>query len=352
MAVGVLITGATGFIGSAVLAELIKRRISVRRAVRNSDLLSDLIGAQTVSVGKISSETDWSAALVKIDCVIHCAARPYVTHEIESNSLAAYRAVNVAGTRRLVEQLVEFGVKRLIYLSSIKVNGERTALGVPFYPEVSSQDFTNCNVGGKVIAYDNEFKYGVNNYPAPRDPYGLSKWEAEKAIWEVAARTGLEVVVVRPPLVYGPGVSGNLLRLAGMVARRWPLPMGAVNNKRSLMGLTNLVDLLIRCIDHPAAKGQTLLVSDGQDLSTPQLIRLLAQGMSRSAHLFPVPVILLLAAGALLGKRAEINRLVDSLQIDSSKSCELLNWNAPVSVEDGIREMAQWYLNKYYSFKY
>jgi nucleoside-diphosphate-sugar epimerase len=284
--------------------------------------------------------------------VIHCAARPYVTHETESNSMAAYRAVNVAGTRRLVEQLAEFGVKRLVYLSSIKVNGERTALGAPFYPDVSSQSFTNCYEEGKVIAYDNKFKDSVNNYPAPEDPYGLSKWEGEKAIWEVAARTGLEVVIVRPPLVYGPGVSGNLLRLVSMVARGWPLPMGAVNNKRSLMGLANLVDLLIRCIDHPAARGQTLLVSDGQDLSTPQLIRLLAQGMDRPARLFSVSVSLLLAAGSLLGKRAEINRLVDSLQIDSSKSCELLNWNAPVAVEDGIREIAQWYLNKYSSFKY
>ena len=357
---GVLITGATGFIGSAVLTELIKHRISVRQAVRYSDPLSNVIGPQKVTVGQINLETDWSAALVEIDCVIHCAARPYVTHETESDGLAAYRAINVAGTRRLAEQSAEFGVKRLVYLSSIKVNGEQTALGAPFRADVSPQGFASRDWEGKGSLCDDSLVsslraqqrssnlFSVSN-PSPKDPYGVSKWEAEQALWEVAARTGLEVVVVRPPLVYGPGVKGNLLYLAGMVARGLPLPLGAVHNQRSLVGLANLVDLLVRCINHPAAAGQTFLVSDGEDLSTPQLIQLLAQGMNQSAHLLPVPLFLLRFTAALLGKRAEIDRLVGSLQVDSNKTCELLNWKAPVSVKDGIREMAQWYLRTHSS---
>lgn len=351
----VLVTGASGFIGSAVVTELIKRQISVRAAVRYPDSLTNVTDSQKVTVGQINSKTDWSAALVKIDCVIHCAARSYVAHETEFDGLAAYRAVNVAGTQRLAEQAVDFGVKRLVYLSSIKVNGEQTALGAPFCAEVPRQEDLDPRVDNLIsplrFSKEGDISFVVNNNPAPEDPYGVSKWEAEQIICDVAARTGLEIVVVRPPLVYGPGVKGNLLRLTNMVARGLPLPFGAVHNLRSLVGLANLVDLLVHCIDHPAAAGQTFFVSDGQDLSTPQLIRLLAQGMNHSARLFPVPVALLRSAGALLGRRAEINRLVASLQVNSNKTCELLNWRAPVSLEDGIREMAQWYLHTHSSMR-
>lgn len=201
-----------------------------------------------------------------------------------------------------------------MYLSSIKVNGERTALGVPF---------------------------SFSDTPAPEDAYGTSKWEAEQALWDISARTGLEVVVVRPPLVYGPGVKGNLARLLKLVRSGLPLPLGAVQNKRSLIGLNNLVDLLIRCVDHPAAAGRTFLVADGEDLSTPDLLRHMAAAMGRSARLVPVPVPLLRLAGSALGKRAEIDRLVGSLQIDSSHTRRVLGWTPPVSVEEGIRRMVQ-----------
>jgi nucleoside-diphosphate-sugar epimerase len=209
------------------------------------------------------------------------------------------------------------GVRRLVYLSSIKVNGEQTALGAPFL---------------------------FSDPPAPEDPYGVSKWEAEQALWAVSARTGLEMVVVRPPLVYGPGAKGNLLRLASLVARGLPLPLGAVHNQRSLVGLSNLVDVLRLCAVHSAAAGQTLLVSDGQDLSTPQLIRLLVEGMNKPARLLPVPLGGLRAAGSLLGKRAEVDRLVGSLQVDSRHTRELLGWTPAVSVADGVRDMARWYV--------
>lgn len=325
----ILITGATGFIGSAVVSELRKRRVSVRRALRNADLQFNLADSQDVIVGKFDLKTDWSVALEKIDCVIHCAAHPHMMHEAKLDMLNAYRMVNVEGTRRLAEQSVEFGVKRLLYLSSIKVNGERTAQELPSYAN----------------------KFTVNSVAAPEDSYGRSKWEAEQVLWEVAARTGLEVVVVRPPMVYGPGVKGNLLRLSHMVASGLPLPFGAINNKRSLIGLANLVDLLVCCIDHPGAVGQTLLVSDGEDLSTPQLIQLLAQGMGKSARLFPVPIVLLQTVGALLGKRNEIDRLVGSLQVDASQTSEIVNWRPPVSVENGVNEMVQWYLHQYSSLR-
>jgi nucleoside-diphosphate-sugar epimerase len=216
----------------------------------------------------------------------------------------------------LAEQAAALGVRRLVFLSSIGVLGIHTNGRGPFF---------------------------VSDAPAPVEDYAISKWEAEQALWAVSARTGLEVVVVRLPLVYGPGAKGNLLRLASLVARGLPLPLGALRNQRSLVGLSNLVDLLRLCAAHPAAAGQTLLVSDGQDLSTPQLIRLLAEGMNKPAHLLPMPEGVLRAAGSLFGKRAEVDRLVESLQVDSRYTAELLGWTPPVSVEDGVREMGRWY---------
>jgi nucleoside-diphosphate-sugar epimerase len=308
----VAITGASGFVGKALCAELLERGVAVRGALRSFGSIADDYRVEFVAVGEIGAKTDWSHALVEVDCVIHCAARAHVMHETESDALAAYRSVNVDGTLRLAEQAAAAGVRRLVFLSSIKVNGEQTALGAPFL---------------------------FSDAPAPEDPYGVSKWEAEQALWEVATKTGLVVVVIRPPLVYGPGVKGNFLRLLRWVARGVPLPLGAVQNQRSLVGLDNLVDLLIRCVDHPAAAGQTFLVSDGQDLSTPELIRQLADAMDKSPRLIPVPVPLLRLAGRALGKQAEVDRLVGSLQIDSSHTRETLGWNPPVSVAEGIRRM-------------
>jgi len=325
----VAVTGATGFVGNASVLELATRGFNVRAVVRTvNNSSSPAVNNMThIAVGDIDSHTDWSAALAGADCVIHCAARTHVMYETEADVLVVYRSVNVEGTRRLAEQAVAAGVRRLVLLSSLKVNGETTD-GLPL-PFGSHWALGSSDVGG-----------GYNG-AAPEDPYGISKWEAERALWEVSARTGLEVVVVRPPLIYGPGVKGNLARLLKLVRSGVPLPLGAVQNKRSLIGLDNLVDLLIRCVDHPAAAGQTFLVSDGEDLSTPDLLRHMAAAMGRSARLFPVPVSLLRVAGSALGKRAEIDRLVGSLQVDSSYTRQVLGWAPPVNVQEGIRRMVQ-----------
>lgn len=312
----ILVTGASGFVGRALCSYLLTQGHPVRAAVRSASSKSSVDGLEVVTVGDACAQTNWSAVLAGMDCVFHCAARAHVMHETEADALAAYRAVNVAGTQRLAEQAAALRVRRLVFLSSIKVNGEQSVLGAPFL---------------------------FSDVPSPEDPYGVSKWEAEQALWAVSAQTGLEVVVVRPPLVYGPGVKGNLLRLLRWVARGVPLPLGAVHNQRSLVGLSNLVDLLLRCAQHPAAAGQTFLASDGQGLSTSQLIRLMAEGMNRPARLFPVPVALLQAGGSLLGKRGEIDRLVGSLQVDSGYTHAQLAWTPPASMEDGVREMARWY---------
>lgn len=337
----ILVTGASGFVGRALCSALLTQGHMVRAAVRSMGAIPSSEGLDAILVGEVDARTDWSADLARVDCVIHCAARAHVMHETETDALAAYRVVNVAGTQRLAEQAAAFGVRRLVFLSSIKVSGDQTALGDPFCVDGSPRGFA---------ARDEEMKASPRDGEAnPKDPYGISKWEAEQALWAVSAQTGLEVVVVRPPLVYGPGVKGNMLRLLRWVARGVPLPLGAVHNQRSLMGLSNLVDLLLRCADHPAAAGQIFLASDGQDLSTPQLIRLMAQGMNGPARLLPVPVALLQASGSLLGKRGEIDRLVGSLQVDSRHTQAQLGWTAPVSVADGVREMARWYAGSEYA---
>jgi nucleoside-diphosphate-sugar epimerase len=311
-----VVTGASGFVGSSLSTSLATAGFRVRAAVRAGTPaeLPYCSGFQRAILGDISASTGWSSVLTNVDCVVHCAALAHVMHETAGDALAAYRAVNVDGSRRLAEQAAIAGVRRLVYLSSVKVNGEQTLLGAPFL---------------------------FSNTPAPRDAYGTSKWEAEQGLWEISAKTGLEVVVVRPPLVYGPGVKGNLARLLKLVRLGLPLPFSAVQNMRSLIGLDNLVDLLIRCIDHPAAAGQTFLVSDGEDLSTPDLIRQMAAAMNRSPRLFPLPISLLRLAGSAFGKRAEIDRLVGSLQIDSSHTRRVLGWTPPVSVEEGVRRMVQ-----------
>jgi nucleoside-diphosphate-sugar epimerase len=312
----VAVTGSTGFIGKALAREIAFRALRVRAVVRTVSHASAPLDTNIEITGleEINSHTDWSAALAGVDSVIHCAARAHVMHETPGDALAAYRSVNVDGSRWLAEQAAAAGIRRFVYLSSIKVNGEQTGFGAPFL---------------------------FSDAPAPEDAYGISKWEAEQALWEISAQTGLEVVVVRPPLVCGPGVKGNLARLSKLVRLGLPLPLGAVQNKRSLIGLDNLVDLLIRCIDHPAAAGQTFLVSDGEDFSTPDLLRHMARAMGHSARLVPVPVPLLRLAGSTLGKRGEIDRLVGSLQIDSSHTRQVLGWTPPVSVQEAIRRMVQ-----------
>jgi nucleoside-diphosphate-sugar epimerase len=244
-----------------------------------------------------------------VDVVIHLAARVHVMHDRSQDPLAAFMAVNAEGTRQLAEQAAAAGASRFIFVSSATVNGEQTRPGSP---------------------------YTVADAPSPKDPYGESKWEAEKMLHEVASRTGLEIVIVRPPLVYGRDVKANFARLIGLVRRGVPLPLGAVDNRRSLVGLNNLVDLLVRCVHHPRAAGQTFLVSDGDDLSTPSLIRELGTAMGCPAKLFPVPVSILRLGGRLLGRTDEIGRLIESLQMDIRHTCETLEWRPPFSVQSEL----------------
>ena len=316
----ILVTGAKGFIGQSLCLELAKSNRSIIGAVRSLEKLSLMDKIRYISVGDIGSQTNWSDTLLGSDCIIHCAGK---THVMRKNiQLEAYLPVNVNGTRRLAQQAAEAGVKRLIFLSSIKVNGESTD-----------------NVLNDVNKNNNIFTH--NDLPNPDDPYAISKFEAEKVLWEISAKTGLEIVVVRLPLVYGHGAKGNLIRLIKLINYGVPLPFGAVNNKRSLIGIDNLIDVLIQCIDHPDASGKTFLVSDGENLSTPDLINYTASSMGRSARLFPFPTSLLKFFGLVLGKQSEIERLLGSLQIDSSHTRKILNWTPPVSVEEGIRRMVK-----------
>ena len=314
----ILVTGASSFVGQALCSSLLMQGYVIRAAVRSSDSMEPFGGLDVVVVGEVGAQTDWSAALQGVDCVIHCAARAHVMHEKEADALVAYRAVNVAGTQRLAEQASLLGVRRLVYLSSIKVNGEQTAPGSPFL---------------------------FSDAPAPEDPYGLSKFEAEQALWAVSAQTGLQVVVVRPPLVYGPWVKGNLLRLLRLVAFGVPLPFGALRNQRSLVGLSNLVDLLLLCAECPAAANQTFLVSDGEDLSTTDLLRRLGKALHKSSCLLPVPSSVLEVGAQLVGKRAVAQRLLGNLQVDISRTREVLDWSPPVSVDEELKKTANWFLS-------
>lgn len=329
----IAISGASGFIGFALGAELIRRGVMVRAAVRSLNMAaSDDSGIEFVAVGGIGAETDWSRGVSGVDCVIHCAARAHVMHETESDALSPYRAVNVEGTRCLAEQAAAAGVQRLVYLSSVKVNGERT-----FSPHPSHIPKGD----GKLKEF-----FSANDNPEPEDPYGISKWEAEEALHEVSEKTGLEVVIIRPPLVYGPGVKGNFLSMLGWLSRGVPLPLGAIKNQRSLVGIDNLVDLLITCIDHPAAANQTFLVSDDEDLSTTELLRRLGAVLGKPARLVPVPASLLELAGRLVGKQDIAQRLLGNLRVDISKTREMLDWAPPVSVDEGLSKTAEWFLNK------
>lgn len=305
-----LVTGANGFIGRTVISACQQRNIPVRGSVRTSPYPG------VVAIGDITPQTDWSVALCDVDTVIHTAARVHVMRDAVNNPLEAFRDVNVAGTLNLAKQASACGVKRLIYLSSIKVNGEGTA-PQQFYREADPTQ--------------------------PLDPYGISKWEAEEQLRQIAAETGLEVVIIRPPLVYGPGVKANFLQMMRVIQKGIPLPLGSLRNRRSLIYVENLADAIITTALHPKAANQTFLVSDASDLSTPQLIRYLAKSLGRSPRLIPVPVPCLKLLGKLTGKSAAINRLTGSLAVDSSKIRQTLNWTPPYTVEQGLAATATWF---------
>lgn len=312
----ILVTGANGFVGTALCNRLVAAGHRVRGALRRRDRLwKSVDGVDYVQVGDIGPDTHWSEALEGVGAVVHLAARAHVMHETAAAPLAAFRAVNVAGTERLARVAAEKGVRRFVYASSIKVNGESTA----------TTPFTEADTA------------------APVDPYAVSKYEAEQALRLTAKETGLEVVMVRPPLVYGPGVGGNFLRLLQLVERGIPLPLALVDNLRSMIYLGNFADALTVCTIHSAAAGQTFLVSDGEDISTPDLFRALAAALSVPARLFPFPMTLLKLGGLILGKQGEVGRLTGSLQVDSSKIRNTLHWRPRYTLADGLAETARWY---------
>ena len=312
-----LVTGATGFVGAALVSRLVDSgRFVVRAAVRRESCVL-LAGVERMVVGDLTPNTDWQQALVGVDAVVHLAARVHVMNDTASDPLSAFRQVNVAGTERLARIAATKGVKRFVYISSVKVNGE------------------SC-----------EKPFTEQSIPAPEDPYGVSKWETEQILHRVAEETGLEVVILRPPLVYGPGVKANFLSLFKIVDRGIPLPLAGINNQRSLIYLENLVDAIIKCIEHPNAANQTFLLSDGQDVSTPELIRMIASAMGKKPRLAPCPPVVLKFLGKLTGKSLEVKRLIGSLQIDNSKIKKVLNWQRPFTMEEGIAETVKWYLKR------
>lgn len=311
----VLITGATGFVGKPLCAELFRQGQPVRAAVRSASRQVENI--ETVSIGEVNAETDWTDALRGINTVIHLAARVHVMKDNAADPLDAFRKVNVDGTLNLARQAAESGVQRFVFISSIKVNGESTVLGRPF---------------------------AADDRPAPLDSYGISKREAEDALRQLADKTGMEVVIIRSPLVYGPSVKANFLNMMLWLHKGVPLPFGAINNRRSLVALDNLIDFIVTCLDHPAAANQTFLVSDGEDLSTTDLLVRMAGALDVPVRLLPVPQKLLEAGLKVVGKGDLAQRLCGSLQVDITKACTMLDWKPLISVDEGLRRTAEHFL--------
>ncbi|MCB5187687.1 SDR family oxidoreductase [Methylobacillus caricis] len=302
-----LITGGTGFVGHRLLQQLNSRSVSVISAGRQSKENTKVID---YVVDEIDRSTAWLPILTGVNVIIHLAARVHVMQDEHHNPLKAFRETNVKGTINLARQAASAGVKRFIFVSSIKVNGEQTLSGRP---------------------------YTTDSAAMPQDAYGISKYEAEQQLLALAKETGMEVVVIRPPLVYGPGVKGNFASLMKWARAGIPLPLGAIHNRRSLVAVDNLVSLMITCIDHPFAANQIFLVSDGEDMSTSDLSRRLAKAAGASSRLIPVPAGLLKVGLTVLGKRMIAQRLLGSLQVDISKTREVLGWTPPISVDEGLR---------------
>ncbi|MGV8934025.1 MAG: UDP-glucose 4-epimerase family protein [Gallionellaceae bacterium] len=309
----VLVTGANGFVGRTLLERLnAMRGVTATGSLRRAGNISH-VPAPFVAVGEMTVQTDWSMALVDVQAVVHTAARVHVMADTATNPLNEFRRVNVDATLNLARQAAGAGVRRFVYVSSIKVNGESTPLGSPFR---------------------------ADDPPAPLDAYGISKMEAEQGFRKLAAQTGMEVVIIRPPLVYGPGVKANFAAMMRGLQRGVPLPLGAIYNQRSLVALDNLVDLIVVCLTQPAAANQTFLVSDGEDVSTTELLHRMGQAMGRPARLIPVPASWLKLAAAMVGKRDVAQRLCSSLQVDIEKTRRLLGWTPPLTLDQGLKKAA------------
>ncbi len=310
----ILVTGATGFVGGAVVQCLaVEKKYMIRAAVRQ---LSDVLPAEVsqVCTGGLAANTDYTEALQAIDVVIHAAARVHIMDDDASDPLTEFRKVNVDGTLNLVRQAADAGVKRFVFISSIKVNGEGTQLGKPFAPE---------------------------DHITTQDPYGLSKWEAEQGLFQISKQTDMQVVVVRPPLIYGAGVKANFAKMMQGVAKGLPLPLGAVHNKRSLVALANLVDFIILCTHHPKAANEVFLISDGEDISTTELLQKVAKAMDKPSRLMSVPVGLMTFVAKLVGKEDVANRLFGSLQVDNNKARELLGWKPVVTMDEQLKKIVE-----------
>jgi nucleoside-diphosphate-sugar epimerase len=314
----ILVTGATGFVGRPMCSLLQRSGFTVRAAVRREGVTAAVAAREVVAIGDLGPATAWESAVDGMDAVIHLAGRAHIMRDTAVDPLQAFRSVNVEPTIRLAQAAARHGVRRLVFVSSIKVNGEET----------TSRPFTESDAC------------------SPEDPYGTSKFEAEQALGDVSRATGLEVVIVRPPLVYGPQVRGNFLRLLKWAHRGLPLPLGGASKRRSLIAVDNLTSALLACAVDPRAANETFLVSDNDDISTAELLRRAAAAMDRPARLFSFPQSALRVLAGLSGQRAVLRRLFGSLLIDSSKIRDLLGWTPPVSINDELKLTANWYLGE------
>jgi UDP-glucose 4-epimerase len=311
------ISGSSGFVGKTLMS-----RLTSLTPLKNIELLAwvrtiplDLIdGVKYEILNILSPNVDLYKTLANVDVIIHTAARVHVMSDNSKEPLTEFRRVNVQGTLNLARQAAAVGVRRFIFISSIKVNGESTQLGLPFH---------------------------ADDVPAPQDAYGISKMEAEQGLRALSVETGMEMVIIRPPLVYGPGVKANFAAMMRWLSRRIPLPLGAIHNKRSLVALDNLVDLIVTCLTHPAAANQTFLVSDGEDVSTTELLSRMGQAMGKPARLVPVPAGLIKVVAKLLGKGDVAQRLCASLQVDIEKTRRLLDWNPPSTLDQGLKKASE-----------